>query len=213
MKTVLVTGANGNLGSAVVKVFSEKEWRVIAVISPRAKSEMFTNLNNVDVISTDAASEQEVLSSIQQIVDKHIQIDAAVLTIGGYAEGKIAETTTDKIHAMLQLNFFTAWHFVKPLFEQMISKQSGRIVLIGSQAGINLTEGTYAAAYSIAKTAVTKLASLINESGKKKNVFCHLISPTTLDTPQNRKAMPAADFSQWQKPETVALEIYNVINR
>ncbi len=114
---------------------------------------------------------------------------------------------------MMQLNFFTAWNFAKAVFVKMIAVQNGHIVLIGSQPGINLTEGTYAVAYSISKTAVVKLAALLNESGKKQNVFCHLITPTTLDTPQNRIAMPGADFSRWQKPETVAQEIFNAINR
>ncbi len=213
MKTVLVTGANGNLGSAVVKLFSEKGWRVLAVISPIAKSEMFTSLKNIDVIRIDATAEPEVRRAFEQSIEQHGQIDAAVLTIGGYVSGKISETTTEQIQEMMQLNFFTAWHFAKPLFENMMRRQRGSMILIGSQAGINLTEGTYAVAYSIAKTAVAKLVSLLDESGKKKNVFCHLISPATLDTPQNRKAMPEADFSQWQKPETVAQEIYNVINR
>lgn len=213
MRTVLVTGANGNLGSAVVKLVSSKGWKVIAVISPRANSEMFAGLNNVEAVRTEATSEPEVLSVVASAIEKLGRIDAAVLTIGGYAGGHLTETTESQIRDMMQLNFFTAWHFAKPLFGHMVSKLHGRMVLIGSQAGINLSEGAYAVAYSIAKTAVTKLAVLLNESGKKKNVFCSLVSPTTLDTPQNRKSMPDADFSQWQKPETVAQEIYNVINR
>jgi hypothetical protein len=32
--------------------------------------------------------------------------------------------------------------------------------------------------------------------------------PSTIDTPQNRKAMPDADFSNWVKPEDIANIIY-----
>lgn len=212
MKTVLITGANGNLGHAAVSKFSGRGWKVIAVISHRASVEIFEGLNNVDVFKANALSEAEVLSTIESIIEKHTQIDAAVLTIGGYSGGSISETTTGQIQEMMQLNFYTAWHFTQSLFEKMASKQNGHLVLIGSQAGINLTEGTYAVAYSVAKTAVAKLAALISESGKKKNVVCTVITPATLDTPQNRKAMPDADFSRWQKPETVAAEIFNVVN-
>ncbi len=209
MRMVLVTGANGNLGNALVKQFSEREWKVIAMVSPKANNEMFAGLNNVELCRADAVSETEVRSAIE----KYAQVDAAVLTIGGYAGGKISETTTEQIQEMMRLNFFTAWNFAKPLFENMMAKQKGNIVLIGSQAGTLLTEGTYAVAYSIAKTALAKLAALLNEAGKKKNVFCSLVSPATLDTPQNRKAMPGADFSQWQKPYAVAEEIVKMINR
>lgn len=213
MKTVLVTGANGNLGKAVVTLFSVNGWKVLAVISPRADSEIFTHLKNVDVIRKDATAEQEVRSTIEQVIVKYGQVDAAVLTIGGYSGGKISATTSEQIQEMMQLNFFTAWHFAKPLFEKMTAKRTGHIVLIGSQAGINLAEGSYAVAYSIAKSAVAKLAALLNVTGKPEKVLCSLVSPTTMDTPQNRKAMPDADFSRWQKPETVAEEIFKLINR
>jgi len=32
--------------------------------------------------------------------------------------------------------------------------------------------------------------------------------PSTIDTPQNRKAMPDADVSAWVKPEAIAAAIY-----
>jgi NAD(P)-dependent dehydrogenase (short-subunit alcohol dehydrogenase family) len=212
MRTILITGANGNLGSVTVKKFSDEGWKVIAVVSPRADSNLFAGLSHVEIIKTDAAREQEVTAAMEPIMSKHDPLDAAVLTIGGYVGSTLEETTASQVQEMMQLNFFTALHFAKPLFMKMTAVKKGHIVLIGSQTGINLTKGADAVAYSIAKTAVAKLAALLNETGKKKNVYCTLVSPAVLDTPQNRKAMPHADFSHWQKPETVAAEIYKIIN-
>jgi NAD(P)-dependent dehydrogenase (short-subunit alcohol dehydrogenase family) len=213
MRTILITGAGGNLGSTTLKKFLSEGWKVVAVVSPETPLILFEDLSNAEVIQTNAFSEAEVLSCLRLMAEKHGTMDAAVLTIGGYSEGTISETSEAQIQEMMKLNFFTAWHFVKPLFQQMVSRQKGHLVVIGSQAGINLTEGTYAVAYSVAKTALAKLAALLNESGKKHNVMCSLVSPGILDTPQNRMAMPEADFSRWQKPESIAEEIFQIINR
>lgn len=35
-----------------------------------------------------------------------------------------------------------------------------------------------------------------------------MVVPSTIDTPQNRKAMPATNFSDWVKPEEIANLIY-----
>jgi hypothetical protein len=54
---------------------------------------------------------------------------------------------------------------------------------------------------------VFRLAELINEEGKGKNISAHVIVPTTMDTPQNRAAMPNADFSKWTTTAKIAEEI------
>ena len=48
----------------------------------------------------------------------------------------------------------------------------------------------------------------MNEEGKSSNVITSVIVPGMIDTPQNRKAMPGADFNQWVKAETIANTIY-----
>jgi len=36
------------------------------------------------------------------------------------------------------------------------------------------------------------------------HVEAFVIVPSTIDTPQNRRDMPDADFSKWEKPATIA---------
>ncbi len=60
------------------------------------------------------------------------------------------------------------------------------------------------AAYSVSKSAVVRLTeSMAAElGGAGINVNC--ILPSTIDTPQNREAMPKADFASWIQPEALA---------
>jgi NAD(P)-dependent dehydrogenase (short-subunit alcohol dehydrogenase family) len=44
----------------------------------------------------------------------------------------------------------------------------------------------------------------MNEEGKAHNIVTSVIIPGTIDTPQNRLAMPDADFSKWVSAEEIA---------
>ena len=59
-------------------------------------------------------------------------------------------------------------------------------------------------AYALSKSLLVKLASMLNEEAKDKDVITSLIVPSTIDTPVNRKAMPNANFEAWVKPEKIA---------
>ncbi len=59
-------------------------------------------------------------------------------------------------------------------------------------------------AYGLAKSLIFRLAELMNDEAKGTNVVTSVVVPGTIDTPQNRKAMPDADPSKWVRPETIA---------
>ena len=63
-------------------------------------------------------------------------------------------------------------------------------------------------AYGLAKSLIFRLAELMNEEGKAHNVVTSVIVPSTIDTPQNRKAMPDANPNNWVKAEEIANVIY-----
>jgi len=52
------------------------------------------------------------------------------------------------------------------------------------------------------------LAELMNDEAKGKNVVTSVVVPSTIDTPQNRKAIPDGNFDNWVKPEAIADVIY-----
>jgi len=60
----------------------------------------------------------------------------------------------------------------------------------------------------LAKSLIFRLAELMNDEAKGKNVVTNVVVPSTIDTPPNRKAMPDANFDNWVKPEAIADVIY-----
>lgn len=207
MKTVIVTGAAGNLGKAVVEKFITEGWRVVGTVSKNKLQHNYPG-KQFEAYSADLTDEAASNAFIQSSVSKHGIIDAAVLTVGGFAMGGLQNTSVKDIQQQLQLNFETAYNIARPVFEQMIKQKSGRIFLIGSKAGLSSADGKGMVAYSLAKSLLFRLAGLMNDEAKDTDVFTTVVVPGTIDTPQNRQAMPNADVDKWVKPESIANAIF-----
>ena len=206
MKTAIVTGASGNLGQAVVQKFLAKGITVIGTI---LHNDMVTMDDpKLEKVVVDLTDEENSRKFVEEVVAKHGSVDAAVLTVGGFAMGNIAETKTGDIMKQYQLNFETAYNIVRPVFLQMIKQNKGRVFLIGSRPGLNTKNAKGMVGYSLGKSLIFRLAELINDEAKGHNVVASVIVPSTIDTPQNRKSMPNADFSKWVKAEEIADAIY-----
>jgi NAD(P)-dependent dehydrogenase (short-subunit alcohol dehydrogenase family) len=204
MKTVIITGANGNLGSAVTGTFLARGYKVIAtVFTEDAKKDLPRN-ENLHVELVNLSSETETASFVQNSIEKHKQIDSVLLLVGGFAQGNINLTSTDDIKRQLSLNFDTAYHIARPVFKHMIDHNNGRIVFIGARPALEAVTGKDLLAYGLSKSLLFKLAEYLNAEAKGKNVTATVVVPSTLDTALNRKSMPGADPANWVRPETLA---------
>ncbi len=204
MKTVIITGASGNLGKASVEKFLAEGYKVIATVTP-GKTLGFEVSGDVETYDADLTDETSVSAVMAEIISKHNAIDAALLLVGGYAPGGLRETDGTVLKKMFTLNFDTAYFVARPLFEQMMKQTGGgRIVFIGSRPALRPKEANKSLGYALAKSLVFKLADALNAAGSANNVTASVVVPSTIDTPVNRQAMPNADFSAWVKPEEIA---------
>ena len=97
MKKIIITGANGNLGSAVTKFFLEKGYTLITTVhNEDAKKEMPQH-PNLEVEAVNLANEPEAALFVQKVIASHRTIDAALMLVGGFTAGKIENTKTEDI--------------------------------------------------------------------------------------------------------------------
>jgi NAD(P)-dependent dehydrogenase (short-subunit alcohol dehydrogenase family) len=212
MPSVLITGANGNLGTAVTRSFLEKGYSVIATVHNEAsKGDLAANANlRTEVI--DLRDEAATGSFVSQIIQDYQTIDAAVLLVGGFAMGNLQATGTDAIRNQISLNFETAYHVVRPLFYHMLERNEGKIVLVGARPALQPAAGKNMIAYSLSKSLLFRLAEYLNAEAKGKNVTVTVLVPSTIDTKPNRESMPDADPDNWVKPEEIASVIHFVVS-
>src|SRR5438105_13775255 len=86
-KTVIITGANGNLGAAVTKEFLDKGYKVVATVATEAMKNDIAAQENIEVAVVDLTNEEATNSFVQQAIDTYKTIDAALLLVGGFAMG------------------------------------------------------------------------------------------------------------------------------
>lgn len=208
MKLAIVTGASGNLGQAVVKKFLAEGYKVIGTVIPNDPVPLEINDNNFEKKIVDLGNEEDAQKFISTVITENKKIDAAVLTVGGFAMGKIADTKSSDILKQYKLNFETAYNTARPVFIQMMKQKSGHIFMIGSKPGLSAVNGKGMVAYGLAKSLIFRLAELMNDEARGSNVVTSVIVPSTIDTPQNRESMPDAKFDNWVKPEAIADIIY-----
>jgi NAD(P)-dependent dehydrogenase (short-subunit alcohol dehydrogenase family) len=204
MKTVIITGANGNLGSAVTMTFLDKGYKVIATVVAESMISELAPHEHLEVQVVNLTNETETRTFVLDTIQKYKEIDAALLLVGGFAMGNIAATNGEDIDKQISLNFKTAFHVVRPLLTHMLESENGRIVFIGARPAIEPKQGKELISYGLSKSLLFKLAEYINEEGRAKNVTATVVVPSTLDTPLNRKSMPDVNPGDWVKPRKLA---------
>jgi NAD(P)-dependent dehydrogenase (short-subunit alcohol dehydrogenase family) len=204
MKTIIVTGANGNLGTATVKKLLDSGYRVIAVDHSGSHLGFAKDSDRFELHAVDLGDEVANLAFIKDIIARHGKVEGALLLVGGFAMGDMAATGKAELNNMFALNFETAYFSARPLLEHMLQNDYGRLVFIGARPALQAADGKNMLAYALSKSLLFKLAEFINAAAKGKNVVASVVVPSTIDTSINRQSMPQADFGNWVKPEQLA---------
>src|SRR5882724_11481364 len=105
MKTVIITGANGNLGIATVKKFLDEGYAVIAVDGKNDHLEFALGNKNFEFRSINLTNEAETSDFVQSVIAKYGKIDGALMLVGGFVAGNIAATPGTDIQKQFSLNF------------------------------------------------------------------------------------------------------------
>jgi NAD(P)-dependent dehydrogenase (short-subunit alcohol dehydrogenase family) len=206
-QVVMVTGAGGNLGSAVSKLFEaagahlvlvDRKMEILRESLPDLVDSQSHYLDDVDVTNPEAVGKW-----VDETRRRFGRIDVLVNTVGTYrADGKPHETGLDTWDFLMMLNARTALVLARAVIPTMQEQEHGRIINISARAG--LSGSANASAYSASKSALSRLTESLGEAYKHQGITANAVMPSTMDTPANREAMPDADFNRWVKPEDVA---------
>ncbi|MCA9936847.1 MAG: SDR family oxidoreductase [Ardenticatenaceae bacterium] len=201
-QVVLVTGASGNLGMAVAQAF-QRAGANLALIGRQAIPELTTNPTQTLIQAADLTNEDETETAVRTIIDHFGRIDVLVHIVGGYRAGTpLHETPLATLDFMLNLNAKTTFITNQAVIPYMIQQGTGKIINLASRPGLQGYANT--SAYSAAKAAVIRLTESAAAELRDKGINVNCILPGTIDTPQNRDAMPNADFSRWVQPASLA---------
>jgi NAD(P)-dependent dehydrogenase (short-subunit alcohol dehydrogenase family) len=207
-RVAIVTGGSGALGSAValdlagngarvaVPYTADGHWAALENRAGSARERLWG-------AKADLTQATDVNRFVGDVMARWGRVDFLVCIAGGFAAGKIHETSEESWDRMFNLNLRTVYLAAHAAVPVMIQQNFGRIITTSSGAILN-GGGAGIAAYAVSKGAVRHLTEILASELKAYNIHAHCILPGTMDTPANRRDMPKADFSQWVSTDDVA---------
>lgn len=211
-KTVIITGTVGNLGEAVARKFIENSANVVLtdrgagrldkLFPEQINSPQHLLADNVDVTDPDS-----VYKLVQEVLNKYTNIDVLINTVGGYYGGTtLTDTPVKKLDTMFALNARSVYVTSQAILPHMIEAKHGKIINVAARAG--QSGAAKMSAYSVSKSAVIRLTESMAAEVRNLGINVNCILPGTIDTPENREAMPNANYKKWVKPESLADVIF-----
>jgi NAD(P)-dependent dehydrogenase (short-subunit alcohol dehydrogenase family) len=207
-RTVLVTGAAGNLGRVVANAFAERGANLVLVDLRRESLERAFGAEGERrlLVPTNLLDQAQVNAAAQAAIRRFKRIDVLCNIAGGFRAGTPVHATPDETWNLLfDLNARTVLHTARAVVPGMIENGGGKVINVGAYAA---QKGVaQMGAYVAAKSAVIRLTEAMAAELREKSINVNCVLPTIIDTPENRAAMPSADPNRWVAPEALASTI------
>jgi len=207
-KVVVVSGAGGNLGQAVLERFVEREGIVVGLYHHKHNTKDLINTEKYSgklfpYFDVDVTDRKGLITLAKRIENEVGAVDVVVNTVGGFKMGeRVHEMTLDTWNKMMALNVYSLLNVSAAFIPGMIEKAGGKLITVGS--GASLKGGAKMGAYAAAKGAVLRLTESMAAELKPDNIQVNCVLPGTINTPLNRQDMPNANFDKWVTPFEVA---------
>jgi NAD(P)-dependent dehydrogenase (short-subunit alcohol dehydrogenase family) len=204
-RTVIVTGAAGNLGRAVAAAFAERGANLVLVdLKEESLARAYGAAGGKRLFApADLLDAAQAGSVAQRSVERFGRIDVLCNLAGGFRMGEpVHATPAATLDFLLDLNVRTMLAMSHAAVPRMLAAGGGKVVNVGAYSA--LRGAALMGAYVAAKSAVIRLTEAMAAELREGNINVNCVLPTIIDTPENRAAMPDADPSRWVAPADLA---------
>ena len=183
--TVFITGSTSGIGKATAELLAKNDFRLI--LCGRRKERLnqlekeLGKLTEVTTLQFDVRNKEEVFSAIGSLPKKFNQIDFLINNAGNaHGLDPIQNGSIDDWDAMMDINVKGLLYVSKAILPQMIERNDGFIVNIGSTAGKEVYPNGNV--YCASKFAVNALNKGMRMDLNKYNIRVGAIHPGLVET-------------------------------
>ena len=211
MKTVIVSGGAGGIGSAICRRFHKEGYRVIiGYRASREKAESLARELDGKAIELDVTSAE----SVSRFAEKAGRADVLVSNAGIAQQKLFTDITEREWDEMFAVHVKGTFLLCRAFLPGMISEKSGSIVTVASMWG--QVGASCEVHYSAAKAAVIGMTKALAKEVGPSFVRVNCVSPGVIDTPmlagftkEDKKAlMEETPLNRIGKPEDVADAVF-----
>lgn len=151
-KQLLITGALGSLGEAVIELLIQDNWHIFATDNKAEILTKYNNHKNITPLLLNVTDTDSIKNTFEFVSKKTENLDAIIHLAGILIVGSMVELSIDKIQQILHVNLLGVYQINKT-FLPLILNAKGRIVIISSETG-KQTAAPFNGAYALSKHAL-----------------------------------------------------------
>jgi NAD(P)-dependent dehydrogenase (short-subunit alcohol dehydrogenase family) len=197
-RSYIVTGAGGGMGSAAVRMLTERGVNVLAVdwkaeSLERVRAECGGGSAELVTVSADVASADDVQGYTAQAVERFGGLDG-LFAIAGVGTGEfkpLAEVSNETYDEVMRVNARSAWLGMKYALPHLVAGGGGAIVTTGSHLAWHAAP-TFSA-YTASKHAVIGMTKAVALEYGRDNVRANIVCPSAMQTAMGQEAAEGID--------------------
>ncbi|MFZ1729821.1 MAG: SDR family NAD(P)-dependent oxidoreductase [Bacteroidota bacterium] len=208
MKSILLTGGTGALGSVVTKRLIADGYRCIvpyrnekeaqelrAKIAPQQRDQLF-------LLEADLLSDEEI-GRVFDAASAQGELFGFVHLLGGIRGFQsIADTSIEDWDFLMNLNLRPLFLFSRLVMRHFREQGEGRIVTIGAMAAVKPAANQ--AGYGVSKAGVSAMTKILADEGRAFGVTANCILPSVIKTDANLSWGAEEDVAKWVTPAEIA---------
>lgn len=204
MKTVLVTGASGGIGKAIVSSFAQREYFVAAQYNNNLnsllnlKKQLNQENNYGDYLSfykADFSHIEQAENLYNSVIKDLNHIDVLICNAGIDLYKLTDQTSLEDWRKLFSVNTESAFVLSKLCLEQMRKRGNGKIIFVSSMWGV--VGGCLESAYSASKSALIGYCKSLAKEVGGNGITVNCVCPGYINTPMN------SNFSDSEKAEII----------
>ena len=175
-KKILITGATGGIGNALVKKFVSLEGNVLATGTNSEKLDALKKeFQNISVLKFDISNHQKIEEFIENVISQLVGLDVVVNNAGITMDNLSLRMKEEEWQKVIDINLSSTFYLCKYAIKKMLKNKYGRIINITSIVGHsgNLGQSNYAAS----KAGIVAMSKSLAIEYAKKNITINCVSP------------------------------------
>jgi 3-oxoacyl-[acyl-carrier protein] reductase len=204
-KTVLITGAGGDLGSVLCRSF-QREGALVAGLHGKRRPEMALSY----ALELDLQDSKGLVTAVQQLEKELGPVDILINNAGVTRDALLPMLEEEALEKILQVNLKAPLMLCRALLPGMISRRSGCILNISSLASARPQAGQ--AVYAASKGALESLTRALAVENAARGIRVNALAPgflessllTQLSVSQKEGLLRKIPLARWGRLDEVA---------